>query len=75
MTKITINCSINGRSFQSIRTVERRPAEYEVADEAYAISLLFAQTQMLAQYGYTLPDWEYAKFLSSLDTSYSIEEV
>ena len=75
MTKITINCSINDQNFQVVRTGERRPADYEVADEAYMIALMFAETQMLKQYGYTISDWEYGKFLSTLDFSYTIEEV
>lgn len=75
MTKITINCSVNGQTFQTVRTVERRPADYEVADEAYVIALMFAETQMLKKYGCVISDWEYGKFLSTLDFSYTIEEV
>lgn len=75
MTKITINCSIDNHTFSTTRTLERRPQEYEIADEAYTVALMFAYTQMLAKFGYALSDWEYGKFLSTLDFEYKIEEV
>lgn len=70
----TIVCSINGKEFKTSFDITEATPEYLVADEAYRVAMLFAETQFIAQYGYRpASSHEFAKFLSSLDYSYTIE--
>ena len=69
----TIVCSINGKEFKTSFDISATTPEYLIADEAYRIAMLFAETQFIAQYGYRpAGSHEFAKFLSSLDYSYTI---
>lgn len=69
----TIECSINGKEFKTSFDITEATPEYLVADEAYRVAMLFAETQFIAQYGYRpASSHEFAKFLSSLDYSYTI---
>lgn len=70
----TIECSINGKEFKTSFEISEKTPEYLIADEAYRVAMLFAETQFIAQYGYRpASSHEFAKFLSSLDYSYSID--
>lgn len=70
----TIVCSINGKEFKTSFAISPTTPEYLIADEAYRIAMLFAETQFIAQYGYRpASSHEFAKFLSSLDYSYTID--
>lgn len=70
----TIVCSINGKEFKTSFDISATTPEYLVADEAYRVAMLFAETQFIAQYGYRpAGSHEFAKFLSSLDYSYTID--
>lgn len=70
----TIVCSINGKKFKTSFDISATTPEYLVADEAYRVAMLFAETQFIAQYGYRpASSHEFAKFLSSLDYSYTID--
>lgn len=69
----TIVCSVNGKEFKTSFEINATTPEYLIADEAYRIAMLFAETQFIAQYGYRpAGSHEFAKFLSSLDYSYTI---
>lgn len=71
--KATINCAVNGKHFTTTFDVTASTPEYLIADEAYRVAMLFAETQFIAQYGYRpAGSHEFAKFLSSLDYSYTI---
>lgn len=70
----TIECSINGKEFKTSFAISPTTPEYLIADEAYRVAMLFAETQFIAQYGYRpASSHEFAKFLSSLDYSYTID--
>ena len=70
----TIECSVNGKEFKTSFEISEKTPEYLIADEAYRVAILFAETQFIAQYGYRpAGSHEFAKFLSSLDYSYSID--
>ena len=72
--KATINCVVNGKRFTTTFDITASTPEYLIADEAYRVAMLFAETQFIAQYGYRpAGSHEFAKFLSSLDYSYSID--
>lgn len=70
----TIVCSVNGKEFKTSFEISATTPEYLIADEAYRVAMLFAETQFIAQYGYRpAGSHEFAKFLSSLDYSYTID--
>lgn len=70
----TIVCSVNGKEFKTSFDIGEATPEYLIADEAYRVAMLFAETQFIAQYGYRpAGSHEFAKFLSSLDYSYTID--
>lgn len=70
----TIKCAVNGKHFTTAFEVDKTTPEYLIADEAYRVAMLFAETQFIARYGYRPANsHEFAKFLSSLDYSYTIE--
>ena len=70
----TIVCSVNGKEFKTSFEIIVKTPEYLIADEAYKVDMLFDETQFIAQYGYRpAGSHEFAKFLSSLDYSYTIE--
>ena len=71
MNKATINISFKGKTFTSEFPITQTTKEYEIADEAYRLGLLFAHTQLLAKYGYELSPHEFGKMLQDLDYSYS----
>lgn len=74
MYKVTINVSFRDKTLQSTyETPSYR--EYEVADEAYRIGLLFAETQTIAEYGHPLSPFEFGESLKGLDYDYSIEVI
>lgn len=47
MTAI-ITCSIENKTFESHFPIDRETPEYMIADEAYRLAILFAQTQFIA---------------------------
>ena len=70
----TIVCSVNGKEFKTSFNISEKTPEYLIADEAYRVAMLFAETQFIAQYGYRPANsHEFAKFLSSLNYSYTID--
>lgn len=71
----TINVSMKGKSFTSTFPIEDNVKEYQVADEAYRLSLMFADTQIIAHYGHRVSSYEFAEIIRDLDYDYEIKEV
>lgn len=69
-----INVTLNDKNFTSQFPIDENVQEYQIADEAYRLSMLFADTQVLATYGHRISSSEFAKFISNLDYNYKIEE-
>lgn len=73
--KATITVSLNNKSFVTSFDTREDVKEYEIADEAYRVGLMFAETQAIATYGKRPPEFKFAEFLRNLDYDYKIEEV
>lgn len=71
----TINVSIKDKTFHSVFPIDERVQEYEIADEAYRLGMMFADTQVIATYGHRISSSEYALFLRDLEYNYEIKEV
>ena len=70
-----ITVSMKDKSFTSSFPIEDHIKEYQVADEAYRLGLMFADTQLIARYGYRVSSTVFAEALRELDYSYEIKEV
>ena len=58
-----IHVSIRGYSYNS--TFETDGPEYLIADEAYRVALLFAETCVMIEYGHALSGYEFGIFLEA----------
>lgn len=74
MKTATINISLRDKTFKSEFPIQQETPEYKIADEAFRLGMLFAHTQMLAQFGKQISEYEFAKFLEELDYTYEIKE-
>ena len=72
MRKVNITVTLNGASFVSEFAIDDNVKEYMIADDAFALAMRFAYTQMIATYGYTLNPHDFAEFINDLDYSYTI---
>lgn len=61
MTAI-ITCSIENKTFESHFPIDRETPEYMIADEAYRLAILFAQTQFIAKFGRIISGYDLANF-------------
>lgn len=69
-----ISCSIEDRNFTTKFPISKTIPEYMIADEAYRLAIIFAQTQYIAKFGYLSSDYDFGIFLKNLDYNYKIEE-
>lgn len=77
MRKANIVVSLNGKSFATEFDITDETKEYQIADEAYKLGLLFAETQLIAKYGSIkrISSNQFAEILRNLDYTYSIQEI
>lgn len=73
MTAI-ITCSIEDATFESHFAIDKGTPEYMIADEAYRLAILFAQTQFIARFGRLIFGYDFGEFLKKLDYDYKIKE-
>lgn len=73
MTAI-ITCSIEDATFESHFAIDKGTPEYMIADEAYRLAILFAQTQFIARFGHLISGYDFGEFLKKLDYDYKIKE-
>lgn len=65
MTAI-ITCSIEDATFESHFAIDKETPEYMIADEAYRLAILFAQTQFIARFGRLISGYDFGEFLKNL---------
>ncbi len=75
MRKAYIEVSIKGQSFKTEFPIKDHVEEYQIADEAFRLGIMFANTQVIAKYGHTISPYEFGKFIQDLDYTYEIKEV
>lgn len=69
-----ISCSIEDKNFTTKFPISKTIPEYMIADEAYRLAIIFAQTQYIAKFRYLSSDHDFGIFLKNLDYNYKIEE-
>lgn len=70
MQTVNITVSVRGHSYATQFQTDK--PEYVIADEAYRLALLFANTRVIAEYGHSLSGYEFGKFLEDMDYDYTI---
>lgn len=77
MRKANIVVTLNGQVFATEFDITDETKEYQIADEAYRLGLLFAETQLIAKYGSRkrVSSNQFAETLRNLDYTYSIQEI
>lgn len=69
-----INITMGDKSFSTSFPIEPYIKEYQIADEAYRLAMLFADTQIMARYGHKLSSKKLSNVLQELDYTYEIKE-
>lgn len=69
MKNVRIHVTCHGREY--VTTFRSDKPEYVIADEAYRLALIFADTCALADYGHRIPSYQFATYLEDLDYDYS----
>lgn len=72
MRKAVINISLYDKSFTSEFEIAEKVQEYEIADEAYRLALMFANTQVIALFGHRVSGNKFAEILGDLNYEYTI---
>lgn len=70
MKNARIVVSFHGQSYEE--TFKTDKPEYAVADEAYRVAMLFAETRIIAERGYMVSSYEFGQILEDLDYDYSL---
>lgn len=73
--KALIKVTLGDSTFETTLTLDKSVPVYVIADEAYRLALMFAETQYIARYGHPVIIHEFAEMLKELDYSYSIDGV
>lgn len=68
----TVDIYISIRNHSHHTTFKSDCPEYAIADEAYRLALLFAETCVMAEYGHALSGHEFGLFLEDMDYGYTI---
>lgn len=72
---VQIHIVLGSSSFDNSFTLDYPVPIYVIADKAYELALIFAETQYIARYGHPIIVHEFAEMLKELDYSYTIDGV
>lgn len=72
MKTAKIEVSLHGHSFKT--SFQFDGPEYLIADEAYRLALIFANTRVIAEYGHPISGHEFGKLLEDMEYEYTISE-
>lgn len=70
-----ISVSLHSKTFEDRFPIDSKTKEYEIADRAFQLALMFVQTQAIAEKGYKPSGYEFGKLLEEAEYNYTIEEV
>lgn len=74
MKTAVISISLHSKTFEDRFSIDSKTEEYEIADRAFQLALMFVQTQAIAEKGRKPSDYEFSKLLEEVDYNYTIEE-
>ena len=74
MKNAVISISLHSKTFEDRFPIDAETKEYEIADRAFQLVLMFVQTQAIAEKGHKPSDYELGKLLEETNYDYRIEE-
>lgn len=69
-----ISVSFHSKTFEDRFPIDAGTKEYEIADRAFQLALMFIQTQAIAEKGRKPSGYEFGKLLEEAEYDYRIEE-
>lgn len=70
MQTVDFKVSVRGHSFATQFQTDQ--PEYAIADEAYRLAMMFANTRVIAEYGHPLSGHDFGLFLEDMEYGYII---
>lgn len=70
-----ISVSLHSKTFEDRFPIDSETKEYEIADRAFQLALMFVQTRAIAERGRKPSGYEFGKLLEETEYDYKIEEV
>lgn len=74
MKTAVISVSLHKYSFEDRFPITAETKEYEIADRAFQLALMFVQTRAIAEIGRKPSGYEFGKLLEETEYNYKIEE-
>lgn len=75
MKSAVISISLHSKTFEDRFPIDSETKEYEIADRAFQLALMFIQTRVIAEKGRKPSGYEFEKLLKETEYTYKIEEV
>lgn len=75
MKTAIISVSLHSKTFEDRFPIDSETKEYEIADRAFQLALMFVQTRAIAERGRKPTGYEFGKLLEETEYNYKIEEV
>ena len=70
-----ISVSFHSKTFEDRFPIDSETKEYEIADRAFQLALMFVQTRAITERGRKPSGYEFGKLLEETEYDYKIEEV
>lgn len=75
MKTAVISVSLHSKTFEDRFPIDSETKEYEIADRAFQLALMFVQTRAIAERGRKPSGYEFGKLLEETEYNYKIEEI
>lgn len=75
MKTAVISVSLHSKTFEDRFPITAETKEYEIADRAFQLALMFVQIRAIAERGRKPSGYEFGKLLEETEYNYKIEEV
>lgn len=75
MKNAIISVSLHQKTFEDRFPITPDTKEYEIADRAFQLAVLFVETRAIAERGFKPNGYEFGKLLEETEYNYRIEEV
>ena len=75
MKTAAISISFHSKTFEDRFPIDAETKEYEIADRAFQLALMFIQARVIAEQGRKPSNYEFGKLLEETEYSYKIEEI
>ena len=74
MKTAVISVSLHSKTFEDRFPIDSETKEYEIADRAFQLAMMFVQARIIAERGHKPSEYEFGQFLEETEYDYKIEE-